>query len=154
MLTQRHRKPDSSSDIGFAELELLGHASAAGPPGAGSLGDNRSIRSGRTASTPTPRGPAIHLRDVEYVDVGTRRAVHLAQRLGCVHHQWHPQLAAEFRDHRQRLHHPAVAGHRGQVDQIGRLCLGERRVVERHPAVLERRQQLHARTRGRPAPPG
>ncbi|CKR63369.1 Uncharacterised protein [Mycobacterium tuberculosis] len=35
--------------------------------GAGSLARNRSISSGRTASTPTPRGPAIHLRDEAYV---------------------------------------------------------------------------------------
>ena len=52
-----------------------------------------------------------------------------------------PVRGRHLRDIRQRLHDAAVAGHRGQVHQVGRVGVqGGRRVVERHPAVIDGRQ--------------
>ena len=143
MLTQRHRKAHSRRDIGFAEFQLVGHRKR-----------RRPVRRRQARSQPfhqisahreeahTPRtGDPLARRGIR--DVGTHRAIHLTQRLCGVHDQRQPQLAAQFRDHRKRLHDTAVACHGGQVDQIRWLGFqGKRRVVECHPAVLKRRQQL------------
>ena len=63
MLTERNRIAHARSDIRLAVFEALHHRYGRPHSGGGSRGLSRCARSGRIARKPTPRGPAIHLRD-------------------------------------------------------------------------------------------